>query len=100
MCTPCTLPLDPPLELWYYSTGLDVKICLRVRKVSRPFEKNGSQIRFKRIKHVYRSCMHRRPRLLTRDLILCQLNQIVDTSPVNRKKATMGDSVTSTGTLL
>ena len=37
--TPCTLPLDPPLELCYYSTGLDVKICLRARKVSGPFEK-------------------------------------------------------------
>ena len=62
--------------------------------------RNGLQIRFKRVKHVYRGRMHQRPRLLARDLILRQLNQIVDTSPVNRKKATMGDSVTSTGTLL
>ena len=62
--------------------------------------RNGLQIRFKRVKHVYRGRMHQQPRLLTRDLILCQLNQIVDTSPVNRKKAAMGDSVTSTGTLL
>ena len=26
-------------ELCYYSTGLDVKICLRARKVSGPFDK-------------------------------------------------------------
>ena len=52
--------------------------------------RNGPKIRLKRSKHVYRSWMYQRPRFLTRDLILCQLNQIVDTSPVNRKKSNNG----------
>ena len=46
-------------ELWYYSTGLDFKICLRAQKVSGHF-KNGPQTLQGRIQDFFRRGCTRR----------------------------------------